>query len=149
MNRQTFLNELKESLQEHLSDGEVANNLRYYSEYIDAQINLGRDEGNVLRDLGDPRLLAKTIIATAKSTENSKTTETVYQDGTSNTDDMKSYRGCFWDTSTLWGKIKVVLLLAVIVAIFAVIVRFMVRLLYFLLPILIIVIVIGYFVNKK
>ena len=44
----------------------MADNVRYYQEYIDSEIRKGRNESEVMDQLGDPRLLAKSIIEANK-----------------------------------------------------------------------------------
>ncbi len=41
---------------------QLTENLEYYEEYINTEIRKGRDEGEVLSELGDPRLIARTIV---------------------------------------------------------------------------------------
>ncbi len=48
----------------------VEDNIRYYEEYIDIQLRQGKREEEVLSGLGDPRLLAKTVIEANKFAEN-------------------------------------------------------------------------------
>lgn len=62
MSRQEFLETLGRALKRELSDAEVADNVRYYENYIDQEIKNGKSEAQVLIDLGDPRLIAKTIL---------------------------------------------------------------------------------------
>lgn len=53
---------LQHALSGGLPGGQVAENVRYYREYIDSEIHRGRTEAEVLAQLGDPRLLARSII---------------------------------------------------------------------------------------
>lgn len=64
MDRETFLNELRIALQGQISQKRVNENLRYYENYIIEESRKGRTESQVLEDLGNPRLIAKTIIDT-------------------------------------------------------------------------------------
>ncbi len=53
-----------------MSDYTIVNeNVKFYDEYIDGEIKKGRTEEEILQELGDPRLLAKTIMETQKFTE--------------------------------------------------------------------------------
>ena len=67
MNKREFLSKLEEALGYELPPRAVTENLRYYSSYIDAEIQKGRPAAEVLEELGDPRLIARTIIEAAKS----------------------------------------------------------------------------------
>ena len=49
-----------------MSAGQVAEHVRYYREYIDSEIRRGKTEAEVLAQLGDPRLLARSIVDAGK-----------------------------------------------------------------------------------
>ena len=67
MDKKRFLNELRQELSYELPDMLVRNNVEYYSAYIDTEVRKGRSQDEVLSDLGDPRLIARTVIDAAKS----------------------------------------------------------------------------------
>lgn len=62
MNRQIFLQKLKEALENDLSGRIVQDNLNFYSQYISDEIKKGRSEQEVVDELGDPWMIARTII---------------------------------------------------------------------------------------
>ena len=66
MNRMEFIERLQRALAGGLNSRQVRENVRYYQEYIDTEIRKGRSESEVLTSLGDPRLLAKSIIEANK-----------------------------------------------------------------------------------
>lgn len=61
MRQEEFLNSFREALIGKVPDNVIQDNVNYYRNYINGQINSGRREEEVLSSLGDPRLLAKTI----------------------------------------------------------------------------------------
>ena len=61
MNCEDFLRQFREALDGKVSEGIIQDNENYYRSYIDSQIRSGKTEEEVLRSLGEPRLLAKTI----------------------------------------------------------------------------------------
>lgn len=63
MTKQEFISVLQKSLGGKVSSLEIVSQTDYYNEYIETQIRLGRAEEDVLLELGDPRLIAKSIIA--------------------------------------------------------------------------------------
>ncbi|MGN0169307.1 MAG: DUF1700 domain-containing protein [Lachnospiraceae bacterium] len=65
MSRQEFLTELRIALQGQVSQATINDNLEYYENYIMQESRKGRTEQEVLDELGNPRLLAKTIISSA------------------------------------------------------------------------------------
>lgn len=62
MNRYEFIEKLRAALTGKATQSAINENIRYYEEYLDTEIRKGKNEEEVLRELGDPRLLAKTII---------------------------------------------------------------------------------------
>lgn len=66
MGRTEFIERLQRALAAGVSSGQVAENVRYYQDYIDSEVRRGRNEAEVLDSLGDPRLLAKSIIEANK-----------------------------------------------------------------------------------
>lgn len=62
MTKQEFLDVLRRMLNRELEADEVADNIRYYSDYIDDAVRQGKSESQVLAELGDPRMIARTIL---------------------------------------------------------------------------------------
>lgn len=65
MSKTEFLEKLRLALSGRLNVREVTDNLSYYEDYINTQMRLGHTEEEVISALGDPRLIAKTIIGTS------------------------------------------------------------------------------------
>lgn len=64
MNREEFLQGLQKALSGQISPSAVQENLRYYDDYIRTEVRKGRTESEVMEELGDPRLIARTIVDT-------------------------------------------------------------------------------------
>ena len=62
MTRRQFMEELRSSLEGMVSQSVIQENLNYYENYINEQIRNGKNEQDVLNELGNPRLIAKSII---------------------------------------------------------------------------------------
>lgn len=62
MGKQEFMDGLRRALNGNVSPALVMDNLNYYNEYINSEVRKGRSEEEVLASLGDPRLIARTII---------------------------------------------------------------------------------------
>lgn len=75
MTKQEFLEKLRLALNGKVPGNVVIENLRYYEDYINTEIRKGRSEEEVLDSLGDPRLIARTIIATSGGRDNTSTGE--------------------------------------------------------------------------
>lgn len=80
MGKQEFIDRLRMSLSGKVSSRLVEENISYYEEYINTQMRMGTSEEQVLAALGDPRLIAKSII-TANEGETSESTERNSQTG--------------------------------------------------------------------
>ncbi len=75
MDRYEFINVLRSALAGKVPATTLEDNVRYYEEYIDIQIRQGKSEEEVLSELGDPRLLARTIIEANKYAEGTESYE--------------------------------------------------------------------------
>ena len=76
MRQEEFLTSFQEALTGKVSDKIIQENVGYYRNYINKEIQAGKMEEEVLRMLGDPRLLAKTIIESQKfATDHSEDTQ--------------------------------------------------------------------------
>ena len=69
MNKEEFLRKLAASLNGQVPQQVVQENIRYYDQYISQQVSGGLREEEVTADIGDPRLIAKTIIDAEESAE--------------------------------------------------------------------------------
>lgn len=67
MTRQEFLQELQTALQGQLSQTVISDNIRYYDQYIKGEVGKGNSEESVIEALGNPRLIAKTLIDTTEA----------------------------------------------------------------------------------
>jgi len=61
MTKQEFLEQLQRALGSRVSSYVVNENVFYYEEYIATQVRAGKNESDVIAELGDPRLLARSI----------------------------------------------------------------------------------------
>lgn len=62
MTKQEFLDGLRRSLSGCLEAREINEHIQYYSDYIDSRIRAGSSEEEIMSSLGEPRLLAKTLL---------------------------------------------------------------------------------------
>lgn len=91
MDRQEFLKVLRQTLAGEVSAETVNENLNYYNDYIVTEMRKGRSESEVLQSLGDPRLIAKTIIDT-HGTGNSQASYVYDEPGTEEVYEERSGR---------------------------------------------------------
>ena len=64
MNKKEFLDILNEQLSGQMPEGTVSSHIQYYRNYIEEQRRTGRSEDDILSELGDPRLIARTLLDT-------------------------------------------------------------------------------------
>ncbi len=64
MTKYQFLDTLRTALNGKVGQELLAENMRYYEDYINTEIRKGKSEEEVLDALGDPRLIARTIVET-------------------------------------------------------------------------------------
>lgn len=69
MTKQEFIEKLRSALTGKVSADVITDNIRYYEDYINTEIRKGKSEEEVLAALGDPRLIARTIITTSARTD--------------------------------------------------------------------------------
>lgn len=67
MTKQQFLEELRLALEGMIPEEAVKENIRYYENFIWEQERNGRSQEEILRELGNPRLIAKTIVDAAEA----------------------------------------------------------------------------------
>lgn len=123
MNRTEFLETLRAQLSGQMHEGKVAAHVRYYEDYIQSQVRGGRREEEVLNELGDPRLIAKTLLDTdvqsgqgnyeEYSTDSGMDSGMEYgYDG----QDVQKKRVHKLDLTTWYGKVIVIVIAAALIA---------------------------------
>ena len=64
MEKQEFLDKLRLALNGKIAPETVSDTVRYYEDYISTEVRMGKSEEEVMNSLGDPRLIARTIVET-------------------------------------------------------------------------------------
>lgn len=125
MNKKEFLDTLYNQLSGQMPEGSIAAHVQYYRNYIEDAVTQGRTEAEVLNELGDPRLIARTLLDTdSTASGNPQTTERYsepytdnsyeYDNSSSGSKKVKS-RSFHIDLSTWYGKLAVILIAAVVI----------------------------------
>lgn len=150
MTRTEFLEQLRHALQGNVSEQVVQDNVAYYNQYISEEVQKGKREEDVLQMLGDPWILARTIIDASDGTDQ----EVVYESGKSSyysdsdRDDSYGRQNVHvFGIDTWWKKLLlilfIVMIVVLVVAIVSGIVSFLAPVLVPLLIVMIIVRLIG------
>ncbi len=102
MDRESFITELRMALSGKVNPAVIEENISYYNEYITGQVRMGQTEEEVLDALGNPRLIAKSIIEATKHAEGTD----YYQEG--DTESYQDSQNTEPVPATLWQKLAVV-----------------------------------------
>ena len=139
MTRKEFLESLERHLRGQLSENQLRGHVEYYRDYIEKEIASGKTEAEVLDMLGDPWLIAKTLIDSG-AWSSQETGEYVVQeeDGEFVRESKKTFRKL--DLTTWYGKLIVILAAALILFV-------LIRIIGALLPILFCLAVVGVIVK--
>lgn len=153
MSKKEFLDILYNQLSGQIPEGSVAAHVQYYRNYIEDEQQKGRTETDILNDLGDPHLIARTLLDTevgAGNPQNGSTYSATYNEADSDYnkyDSSDSARGHVkkhsfkLDLSTWYGKVAVILIAAVVLLL-------LVTILGILIPVVIVAGVIMYIVSQ-
>ena len=151
MRKEEFLEKLRARLSQTMSVQEVTAQIRYYENYIQEQMQNGRSEEEVLAELGDPLLIAKTLMDVQETREgySSGPETTIYDEqGEQEADDaqkelhrmeIKTRGGC------LLAAIIFVVIMAMILWAAGTV---LIHLLPVLIPVMVILLVVAYFKQK-
>ena len=150
MDRIEFIEKLQRALAGGVNSSQVAENVRYYQEYIDVEIRKGRSEEEVLTSLGDPRLLAKSIIEANKRAGVNEGTNRNYDeetaDGGYETRQDRAFGGEKMVRMPTWLLLLIVGVVAILViGLIFQIISFIAPI---LIPVLIIVLIVNYIKTK-
>ena len=116
MNRAEFLDTLRSQLSGQMHEGKVAAHVRYYEDYIQSQVRSGRNEQDVLTELGDPRLIARTLLDTDVDDGQEDYAEySTYSENAGDTENVSGHYTRVWRFDTWYSKLLGIVLLLIIV----------------------------------
>lgn len=148
MDRTEFIDRLQRALAGGVNSSRVAENVQYYREYIDVEIRKGRSEKEVLDSLGDPRLLAKSIIEANKRAGVSEGTNRMYDEET------REDSGGEWRKTVKENVMRIPgwLILLITIVVFLLIIGLVFSVISVLapiiIPVLLVILVVNYFKRK-
>ncbi len=161
MTKEEFLSKLRSSLANDFPGSEVENQVNYYFEYINDEMRKGRTEKEVLDELGDPWIIARSLVNAAEDQiEEQYTGFSGYEDA--DTDYKETYQRRSYQTSDdselpKSGRIKMYLmehprlmlgLMAVgFVLVFALVISIIMGIFSFLAPVLVPILVVLFVVR--
>lgn len=133
MNKKEFIDKLRVALNGRIPVSAVEETVRYYEDYINTEIRKGKSEAEVLNVLGDPRLIAKTIVQTNGGAQNGKPEDYGYRSSQSGQENYPQQSG----NSKVYGMPKWLFLILVFLVLL-VILSVVFSVLSFLAPIIIV-----------
>jgi uncharacterized membrane protein len=101
MNCEEFLRVYREALDGKVSERDINDNVNYYRAYISGEVRKGKSEADVIKGLGDPRLLAKTLEESTKFANGDGGTYGEYSG------DSRKYDSAGGNEATHAGKVKI------------------------------------------
>lgn len=150
--KQDFTDGLRRALNGRISPQEVEEHIRYYDEYITAEMRMGKLEADVLAMLGDPRLIAMSICA-ANEAETGVGTDSAdskyqhvnegyqeYQEGGSTTEGTSKRDGRPFILRH--PKLAIALIIAAVLVVIILFIGLVFSLLQFLWPVILVVVII-------
>lgn len=160
MSKYEFLNILQVTLDGEVSQDVIDENLLYYNNYIDDEIRKGKKEIDILQLLGEPRLIAKTIIETSSVTKSTRT-YTYSNETEADTQDKTNQRGfhASYDEHEGWdlryGKFKInswygkMILIILLIVVLCVVGQIAVAILPIIFPVVVIFLLVSYFTGNR
>lgn len=158
MNKREFLETLREALSQEMPASLVKENIQYYSQYIDGEIEKGCQEREAVARLGEPRLIAKTLLEAFEATGQTYGSDgqtTAYQNGSR----RNSYsEGDYGTADGDWasesrknqiklskeGKIHLVIGILIVICVLVLIVSLISALLPIVLPVVAVLLILSY-----
>lgn len=149
MTKQEFLDKLRISLNGKIAAGEVEEHIRYYEDYINVELRKGSSEEDVMATLGDPRLIARTIVETSGMAQSAE-----YGDGANTyrevNNECREYdQGTqVRNLSNVPGWVWIILVILIVILVLGAVFSVVTALMPVLLPILLIVLLVKMFKNR-
>lgn len=119
MNREIFIDTLRRALYGKVDDYTLADHMRYYENYILQEMAKGRSEQEVLDELGDPRLIARTILEASGAQTSYREYAVVDESGNEQSEEeerirVRQYQG--WKATLIMAAVFLAIILILIIA---------------------------------
>lgn len=141
MTKAEFLEHLRNELSGNISQSAVQNNTDYYDRYIIDEIRNGKNEEEVLQMLGDPWVIAQTIIEASDSTR----ANDAYEESSRSysygeyTPDKKKEKNSWW--KTLLFVLFIIMIIVCVLAIITGVIRLVAPILF---PVAVVMLIIRF-----
>lgn len=156
MNKKEFLDVLRQTLAGEVSSSTIDQNIQYYNQYISSRGI--ENEEKVIEELGDPRLIAKTIILTDKSAKHkgqyreNESQRSYYNDGEDYKD--SNYRSANkqngFNKMSWTSRLSMILILIAVILVVVIVGRVIIGFLFaFGIPIILVLLLIALFKKRN
>lgn len=149
MNKEEFLSGLQRALTGNVPQSVIDENMAYYKQYIAEQVKRGYSETEVIGEIGDPRLIAKTIEETTEGEDGPVRYERFSaEEGTSRSNQYDRSKNenvfNFFQLNKWYHKLAAIAIVALVIV---VLIAFVVLLAHFSIPIILVMLII-WFIRK-
>ena len=126
MNRTEFIDKMRAALTGNVNHNKIEENIRFYHDYIDMEVKKGRDEQEVVSGMGDPRLIAKTIIEANKAAGDGSAEENTIYDEYENTERQnRNHKSQFSGLSKVFNVLAVIAGIFLVISLFTTVISFL------------------------
>ena len=90
MNKDEFLRRLEEALSGEVPASVIRDNLNYYADYLSQELGKGRTMDEIIEEIGEPNIVARTIINSAEAAGETGDGHGSFEDASPRDDDRRS-----------------------------------------------------------
>ena len=132
MNKDEFLRRLEDALSGEVPASVIRENLNYYADYLSQELGKGRTMDEIIEEIGEPNIVARTIINSAEAAGETGDGHGSFEDASPRDDDRRStysqgsYQNGsapnihYFDLNKYWKLALVVILFLVISVVFSI-----------------------------
>lgn len=151
MTKNEFMIKLQEALENDLDASAVRDNVNYYSNYIDDEIRKGRSEEEVLDELGDPWVIAQSVIDMSGQKNATEDYGSSYRNaGRSSERQDSSYNVHSYTIGSWWQKLLLILgIIGIVLLVVAVIGGIISLVMPIVVPVLVVILLVNFIRRLK
>ena len=90
MSKDEFLRRLQDALSGEVPASVIRDNLNYYADYLSQELGKGRTMEEIVEEIGEPNIVARTIIDTAGAAGDARDTYGTFEDASRADDDRRN-----------------------------------------------------------
>ena len=150
MTKNEFIIKLQEALENDLDAAAVRENVNYYSSYIEDEMRKGRSEQDVLDELGDPWVIAQSVIDMSGQKNVTEDYSGYRSAGTSSERQDSSYNVHSYTIGSWWQKLLLILgIIGIVLIVVAVIGGIISLVMPIVIPVLVVILLVNFIRRLK